>query len=445
MFHIENPRLCLRCSNKASGEDIHGSPTTVRSENTRTRYGSVNNNSRSESHHCHVCEDIGPKTRLFYSRNPKNLRKVICFIVSGIFTLLFVLQPLQRVFLRWGNASEILYLFCNLAFFMPPLLIVVCRSYAVFCTTKVTNSAINTSAICALTNDFIHGLLNRTNDKFVPLKRSVLIRGVMYNLCALKYIGLYTSFQVLVYKSDCPEINGWGLFGFIMDTMGVMVFAHFWYVMYLLRLAVQLDFNSLCISLTSTMLTTRQQDDQVPEDVKRQEHEIQDGDQDPNVIRRRIMERFFDFTRLNNLITHLLSVTMSVTIFKFSCHLYWNFHVFHTYTESFRIPALLINLTVWDSILMFLIIPVVSIGSIDISYVWDDFLNYLDYELVCDKRWIVDFVEKKKSGSNSAEVAIIALTGISIFVAFSFPVEQYGKYWRDDSICLYNSTFYVAG
>ncbi|XP_070545174.1 uncharacterized protein [Ptychodera flava] len=444
MFHFENPRLCLRCSREAGGEDRNEPPTAVRSETPCTSYGSVNNNSRDEPLDCIICDDMRPKTRLLYNRDSKNLRKVICYTISGILTVVFVLQPLQKVYFRWANQSEILYLFYFLAFFMPPLLIVVCRAYAVFSTTKVTNAAINTSGVCALTNDFIHGLLNRTNDKFVPLKRSVLIRGMIYNFCVLKYIGLYTSFQVSIFRADCPEISGWGVFGCIVDMMGVLVFTEFWYVIYLLRLAVQLEFKSICVTLTSEMPTGRQNYDRVPGDVKRREHEIQDGSsQDSDVFRRRIMESFLDFTRLNNLITHLLTITMSATIFKCSCHLYWNFHVFNTYTETFRIPALLINLTVWDSILMFLIIPLVSVGSINISYVWDDFLNYLDYELGCGKRWIVEFVEKKKSGSNSVEIAMIALTAISIFVAFSFPVEQYGKYWTEDSICLYNNTLSI--
>ncbi|XP_070544675.1 uncharacterized protein [Ptychodera flava] len=442
MFHFENQRLCLKCSREASGRDMCELPSTTTSDNHSERYSSVNEQGTVDLQKCFICEDMRPKTRLLYSRDTKIVRKVICYTIGGILTLLFVLQPLQKVYFRWANQSKILYLFYYLAFFMPPLLIAVCRGYAIFSSSKVTTPSIDTSAFCALTNDFIHGLLNRTNDKFVPLKRSLLIRGVIYNLCVLKFIGLYAGFQVSIFRAHCPEISGWGVFGCIVDMMGVLVFTEFWYVIYLLRLAVQLEFKSICVTLTSTMPTGSQHYDQIPAGLRGEENAIKDGDPGRDVIRRRIMESFLDFTRLNNLITHFLTVTMSVTIFKCSCHLYWNFRVFHYYTETFRIPALLINLTVWDSILMFLIIPVVSVGSINITYVWDEFLNCLDYELGCGKRWIVKFVEKKKCGSNSsAEMAMVALTGISIFVAFSFPVEQYGKYWFEDSICLYNNTY----
>ncbi|XP_070545195.1 uncharacterized protein [Ptychodera flava] len=189
-------------------------------------------------------------------------------------------------------------------------------------------------------------------------------------------------------------------------TVGDFMFAAFCFEVHLLKRCLQSDIN-LCLLF-----------------VKRN---VENG---LDLCRQRILATYSEFLKLQSLVSSWLVFQFSISVFKLSCHIYWNYTVFAVHTHV--IPAILINIVIWCETMMFLLLPIFAVGGFSIFYLWNDF------KLDCKR------MQRRKDGENwhkvtkllktlNATESGIYLTAffsiLSVFSALHLS-SQYGDYWR---------------
>ncbi|XP_070545197.1 uncharacterized protein [Ptychodera flava] len=213
--------------------------------------------------------------------------------------------------------------------------------------------------------------------------------------------------------SNCPDLIADNvLVKYFVDLVafiiGNFMFAAFCYEVHLLKRCLQSDMK-LCLSF-----------------VKRN---IENG---LDLCRQRILTTYSEFLKLHSLVSSWLVFQFSISVFKLSCHIYWNYNVFVVHTNE--IPAILINIVIWCESTMFLLLPTFAVGGFSISYLLDDF------KLDCKR------MQRKKDGENWHGVArllktlnvtesgiylTVFLSILSVFSALHLG-SQYAEYWREN-------------
>ncbi|XP_070545198.1 uncharacterized protein [Ptychodera flava] len=210
--------------------------------------------------------------------------------------------------------------------------------------------------------------------------------------------------------SKCHDLHVKDYTDLAAFLIGEFMFAAFCYEIHLLKRCLQSDMK-LCLSF-----------------VKRN---IENG---LDLCRQRILATYSEFLKLHSLVSSWLVFQFSISVFKLSCHIYWNYNVFAVNTDV--IPAILINVVIWCESMMFLLLPTFAVGGFSISYLWNDF------KLDCKR------LQRKKEGENWHRVVrllkTLNVTESGIYLTAFFSIlsvfsalhlgSQYAEYWRDNIV-----------
>ncbi|XP_077996988.1 uncharacterized protein LOC144450266 [Glandiceps talaboti] len=362
--------------------------------------------------------------------------------VINVLTMLWLLVPvslliydwLNRLYWSWGIRCLLLYTLSYSTYLLPLLVVACMRIISKFYESKPSTEH---SWPYTLTTDHILPRL-----KVMDLKK---FKGFGY-LCisfAVVCIGFelaYNIYDLTGQRDTCENENpddvinttdvtkttmtpttgiktssrspARVLIGLLGCFVGELMFASFCYIVYLLK-------QSLRAEMTSCLYFLK--------------HNIENVD----ICRQRIMATYLDFLRLQRLISVWLVFQFSLSIFKVSCQIYWNYWVYNAH--RCLLAALLINIMIWMEITMFLFLPPLAVGGFSIAYLWDDYklnIRRLCRENQAEKwRVIVKHVKALKTRHTSL-VLTVFFSVLGIFSALHLSDQiQYGEYWDTDSFC----------
>ncbi|XP_070545194.1 uncharacterized protein [Ptychodera flava] len=242
-----------------------------------------------------------------------------------------------------------------------------------------------------------------------------LSRNTGFGYLSLAFALVCTFFD-LSYQSylisNCPYSTTHNvIIMFCLDCLAFIVaylmFAAFCYEIHLLKCSLRSDMK-LCLSF-----------------VKRN---IKNG---LDLCRQRILGTYSEFLKLHSLVSSWLVFQFSISVFKLSCHIYWNYQYFAVHTKV--IPAILLNILVWCKCTIFLLLPIFAVGGFSILYLWNDF------KLDCKR------MQRRKDGENWHKVVkllkTLNATDTGLYVSLFFSLlgafvglnlgRQYGVYWMD--------------
>ncbi|XP_070539973.1 uncharacterized protein [Ptychodera flava] len=359
---------------------------------------------------CEVCDDVGPLTQYKGSSKQSRLQRVCRPVWLCILSTLPIVSLFHKTYQRWGNEHFTLYILSYFCFMGPVAAMAIYRLVA-FCTACRPDG---TRAIYALTNIHVLGLLKRSD-----VSNSTLA-GYVYYLFALVCLSLNIAFEFSQIFTGCPSIDYWGVFYFLTEMLAFFTFSSFWYIVLLLRRALENDLKSVASFCKKHY--------------------------DNNAIcRQRIMESFVEFSRLNNFVSGWIVCQVNVNAFKLSCHLYWNYAV---YSGKNHIPsATLINSLISVEILAYFVLPFFAVGWFNIEYIWKDFMAHVEYLQSGNEYWpCFKMIKHLQPAINNITITIL-FSVLTVFLSLQF-TTQYAEYWEEDSVCyklsdVYNMTGFM--
>ncbi|XP_070545192.1 uncharacterized protein [Ptychodera flava] len=240
----------------------------------------------------------------------------------------------------------------------------------------------------------------------------------------------YQTYTLSEYPDSTADINVFiqyclDLLAFII---GYFMFAAFCYEIHLLKCSLRSDMK-LCLSF-----------------VKRN---IENG---LDVCRQRILATYCDFLKLHSLVSSWLVFQFSISVFKLSCHIYWNYQYFVVHTKV--TPAILLNILGWCKCILFLLLPIFAVGGFSILYLLNDFK--LDFKRMQRRKdgenWHkVTKILKTLDATDTGIYVTVVFSLLSVFLALNLG-RQYGVYWvesvtqnetiHNEIIALKNATFF---
>ncbi|XP_070552072.1 uncharacterized protein [Ptychodera flava] len=344
---------------------------------------------------CEICRDLSQS--VIQQGDGQVLRKPRRYGSLAWLLLLATLHLvncIQKLVYRWMQKEEILYLLSYLSFFVPRFFIL-----CVLLSPRLSKcKPMATGTLHALSDDFV----------FYSLKQTVcnvfdyMFFGIPLTILVLMIVAFEVSIPI---TSGCI-IDGWGFVAFVVQTLGVIVFSIFWFLILGLQRSVEVDCNRMI-------------------------NFLHDHRQDKSLCSRRILESYLYFTRLNNVVSVCMVVTIALNIFQIFCHMYWNYNIFVRQTDNPQ--AIVINVIMWLEIFIYFALPFYSVGlHTCIGHTWDALIVKIDSEFDWDS-YIAKSVRRLKPTS-SLDNLMIGLAVISVFFAVNFPF-QCDQYWREDSIC----------
>ncbi|XP_070545193.1 uncharacterized protein [Ptychodera flava] len=300
---------------------------------------------------------------------------------------------------NWGKGKSTLHLFSASTYVLPLVVVTLMRIVSIV---YETSPPTRNWWVYALTKG---NVLTRLN--VLDLSRNTGF-GYLSLACAL----ICTFFELWYQSyliSKCPDSTsdnvkqGIDLFAFIISYF---MFAAFCYEIHLLKCSLRSDMK-LCLLF-----------------VKRN---IENG---LDLCRQRILASYSEFLKLHSLVSSWLVFQFSISVFKVSCHIHWNYDYFVSHTNV--TPAILRNILVWCECIIFLLLPIFAVGGFSILYLWNDF------KLDCKR------MQRKKDGENWHKVVkllkilnasdtglyvTVFFSLLSAFVGLNFG-RQYGVYWN---------------
>ncbi|XP_070540015.1 uncharacterized protein [Ptychodera flava] len=385
--HAEGePRLCLQ-------EQNSNDPNLITTESRPETDG-------SSSGECLICEHLSHRYAVVGAISTRR-RKICCLLWLIALSTLFWTSLLYKIIHFWADVHYALFLMSYVTFLMPDAAIISYRLVA-YCTTCPPRGD---RGIHALTSANVLGLLQRVN------LGSVTLVCCFYYLCSTICVMLTITFEFSHIFTDCRGIAWWGLLNFVCEMLCHFTFSSFWLIILFLRRALIIDLRSLLCFLKENYKRTA-------------------------LCRRRIMESFVEFSRINNLVSGWIIFQMSIAVFKFCCHVFWNYTI---YVENHDfLTAKLINAIIWSEIAIYFFLPLFSVGWLNIQYIWDNFLADVEYEQNEDDYWSCFRMIKHLRPISSNVTITVILSALSIFLSLQL-TNQRAEYWNQDSICIGNN------
>ncbi|XP_070545647.1 uncharacterized protein [Ptychodera flava] len=417
-------RKCIRCAKRTTASDAideDGDGLGERENNSsrndatssqnegiklssrRSSYGSIN----SSSSVCVVCESLNPHPTRLNENIPSRRRRFCHVAMLTIVTTMLSVNLLQHVTTRWGSENLLLYTVSYTTFFGPFVAVAVYRLVATLIPCPPTSSR----GIHTMTDTNVLGLLNR-----VDVSRYV-IPGYINLAIVLLYVISISSFH-LYHLQNCKEVMPLGIFAYFCELVGVFLFMAFWHIAYVLRMALQNDLKHTSIFL-------------------KQHHH------DDSVNRRRVMESYLEFYRLDCFFFMWMAFQISIVAFKIFSLVYWDYFL---YSRAIKFldryestEARIIDVVMWIEIVILLFFPLVSAGAMNVHYLWEKFYALVEYEQDGPCWPCVKMVRHLVKARDNINVTICGCV-FSIFVAFNLG-SQHARYWAG-GICYnhYNST-----
>ncbi|XP_070545191.1 uncharacterized protein [Ptychodera flava] len=334
------------------------------------------------------------------SGNKKKWSPFVQWLISLAFVVIITGLMLSdwaaRVVINWGKRDLTLHLLSASTYVLPLVVVTTIRIISMIYEWAPPT---NDRSVYALTKG---NVLTRLNMCDLSRCTAFGYLSVAFALvCASREVS-YQSYRFSHYPENFANND---YIDFVAFIIGDFMFAAFCYEINLLKHCLQSDIN-LCLLF-----------------VKRN---IKNG---LDLCRQRILATYSEFLKLHNLVSSWLVFQFSISVFKLSCHIYWNYNAFATYAHV--TPANLINIIIWCESTMFLLLPIFAVGGFSISYLWNDF------KLDCKR------MQRRKDGENwhrvvkllktlNATESGILLTAffsiLSVFLALKLD-KQYGDYW----------------
>ncbi|XP_077999161.1 uncharacterized protein LOC144452037 [Glandiceps talaboti] len=406
---VQGDRLCSVCEDlntnvtaRKSSKELSRGPT---SSETSEDVPLLNDNHEQIQYRSIEIVNSGGKVggnsrcRLLNALSLLWLLLVICLIVYDWFS---------RLWLSWGNKTHLLHLLSYSTYLLPLIVVAMMRVISMFYESTPSTQ---------------HGWVYTLTTEHVLTRLKILdmskVRRFGY-LCisfAVTCVGFQLSYDIYEIVMRCSTIDVFTMISLVGCFFGEFMFVSLCYVIYLLKRCIRANFTSCLYFLKQNI-------------------------ENVDSCRQRIMEAYSDFLRLHNLISLWLVFQFSLSIFKASCQIYWNYWVFSQ--NRAVLSALLINIMIWLEIAMFLILPPLAVGGFDIVYLWEDFkLNVTRVRREKqDDKWypIVKLVKTLKPLHVSLFMTVF-FSVLGIFSALHLS-GQYAEYWHEDSVC---SNYTVSG
>ncbi|XP_070539966.1 uncharacterized protein [Ptychodera flava] len=363
---------------------------------------SLGDNSQDAS--CAICESVAPLPR--YKGTPRlwKRQRIGYVIWLAFLATLSTVCLSHKIYHRWGNEHFTLYIMSYCSFMGPVAAIALYRLVAFFTPCPPDG----TRAIYALTNSHVVGLLKRSD-----VSNSIWA-GYLYHLSASVCLFLNISFELHHVFTDCPSLDGWGLFYFVTETFAFFTFSSFWYVTLLMRRAMQADMKKVARFLEETHNNNA-------------------------LCRQRIMETFVEFSRLNSFMSGWIVLLVNVNAFKLSCHLFWNYVIYSE--QSHLASATLINMLISVEVLTYFILPFFAVGWFNIDYIWKNFMAHVEYLQSENEYWpCFKMIKHLQPAVNNVTITLV-FSVLTVFLSLQF-TTQYAEYWDEDSVCHTVSAIY---
>ena len=190
-------------------------------------------------------------------------------------------------------------------------------------------------------------------------------------------------------------------FVFLNTTMVVVVaiislpiYAFFWYYVLVMRTALTAEFNLVLVFIRRCK-----------------------GNIDP--CRRRVVEIYRDFRLLYNILTGLMPFIVASSVLGLTAHISWNYHVYSEPKKNVARENFLINIFIFSQKFMVLIIPLLSVGGLNINYIWLQFQYALSRQRSSDHEefWdhLLNFTTELHTEHKGHSLTIILLV-ISLYL-----------------------------
>ncbi|XP_077868897.1 uncharacterized protein LOC144359837 [Saccoglossus kowalevskii] len=305
-----------------------------------------------------------------------------------------------RLVISWGKAERILHLMSYSTYLLVLVVPIISRIISMFFESRLPGNW----WVYVLTD---YHVLTRL--RLIDLSR-VKKFGLLCILFPLTCVGFQAGYNIYEIVNKCTAIDIRKCIAFTACFAGEVMFASFCYIIHLLKRSLEADLNSTLLFLKTNIENVQS-------------------------CRRRILETFADFLRLESLISTWLVFQFSVAIFKVSCQIYWNYWVFSE--NSTFLPAVLINVMIWLECFMFLLLPPLAVGGFSIDYLWKEFklLSKMMYREEYFTQWdaIIKCLNQLKSTENSMYLTMF-FSVLGVFSAIQL-ADQYADYWHEDTIC----------
>ncbi|XP_070539972.1 uncharacterized protein [Ptychodera flava] len=355
---------------------------------------------------CAVCDSLRPLPMYKGTPWPWKRQRMGYVIWLGFLAIVSTVSLLHKIYKRWGDKHYSLHIMSFCCFMGPVAAIALYRLVAFFTSCPPDG----TRAIYALTNSHVLGLLKRSDFS------NSNIAGYLYHLSALVCLFLYISFELYHIFTYCPSVDIWGLLYFTAESLAFFTSSSFWYVILLMRRAVQADVKRVALFLEET-------------------HD------NNGLCRQRIMETFVEFSRLNSFTSGWIALLVNINAFKLSCHLFWNYEIYSK--QSNLASATLINWQISLTILNNFILPFFAVGWFNVEYIWRDFMAHVEYLQSENEYWPCFKMIKHLQPAVNNVIITLVFSVLTVFLSLQF-TDQYADYWGEDSVCSAFRTFNVT-
>ncbi|XP_070545535.1 uncharacterized protein [Ptychodera flava] len=357
-----------------------------------SHYGSTTN-----AENCPVCQSLNPPCNSSIQAKVRGRAWKIRMLWFAVLSALLTINYVQHLVISWAKLKFALYILSYSSYFGPIVVIVVYRLIACLIRCPPTG----TKSFYAMTDENVLSLLHRVNLRDMKLHGYCFFIGPTINALLL------TAFQIYHVSTNCPKFDGWGMVAYISEVIGFFVFAAFWYLVLLMRKALQRDLKSTCAFLKLHA-------------------------SDNSVSRHRLMESFVEYLRLDHLISGWMIFQIAINTFKFSCHVYWSFHL-NSY-EGQLIALNLLSIQIWFQVSMYFLFPLVAADGLNIQYVWLKFMALVEYEQGERGYWPSFKMLKHLKPVKSNVILTLAFSILGAFLSLHL-TDQWAKFWTADSIC----------
>ncbi|XP_070544080.1 uncharacterized protein [Ptychodera flava] len=411
-------RVLIRLSLALLGFSVHAqynrcvTHSTIDKEkwSKRTTDENCNINGQSSRHglisleECPVCESLNPHVNREGADPPLIYQRYASRLWLVLSTTLFGINLAYHVTRYFARMDFSLYILSYSVHFGTVFVIALFRLIAHL----IPYCPSGTRCIYAMTSTQVLGMLNR---KASPCAWFYVILYTLWPLVNIIVAGAYEIYPTFV-DFECVSIDYWGVVSFVCETIGMFVFGSFWLIVLLLRKALQSDL----IRVTKF---------------------LRENASDIEVSRKRVYESYLEFTRLDNLMSVWMTFQVAITAFKFSCHVYWNYFILND--DEVTVRATLINTLIWLQIGMFVVLPLLAVGGLNISYIWLKFMAKAESEQSESPSWSsLKMIKRLKPAGNNVILTIV-FSALTVFISLRLQ-NQNGDYWVMSSICQTNAT-----
>ncbi|XP_072028399.1 uncharacterized protein [Amphiura filiformis] len=150
-----------------------------------------------------------------------------------------------------------------------------------------------------------------------------------------------------------------------------------------------------------------------------------------DVCRKRLGASIHEFGSLCNLCAKWLVFTISLNLIGIATQINWNY-LFYSQKMLMSRKIYHVNLMIWSERFMFLILPLIAVGGLDLHRIWEEFLTRI-CEIRCDKYhdfWekIVKFITREFTPVTNIVEFTALFSIISVYMALKVG-DQRANYW----------------